>query len=285
MPKATIEGPNQYDDTKTGQLAELRKLSGISQKDAAKYFGYSDRNTVGFWERGLSAPNEEEQRGAMINYFWEKLHVRDQRFIDVWNDVIVGEWHWAGLGESDLMRNTGLHTLLKIIGEERAVKSGIEKLVAVMNNPMPILLTPEEFHVISFFRKKIANELNQEQLAYALRCSLQHGMDVPFWCKRNIDNPLALDRLNECIAKSKSRRPLLRAGFALERLSPMLKTKAITELRGSVRRISVVNPIPQQVVENAEKGTIIDFIKELRTVPGYAEIVNQVLYELIEDSD
>jgi len=76
-------------------------------------------------------------------------------------------------------------------------------------------LSWEQFEWISAYRRQLRKRLDPVELAYALRCSLQHGKNIPFWCKANSDNAKAVEVILHPIIKNYGRRPLLRAGYAL----------------------------------------------------------------------
>src|SRR5574340_434148 len=84
----------------------------------------------------------------------------------------------------------------------------------------------EEFERISDYRRQIADRLSGFDLAYGLRCSLLHGKNPPFWARVNRDNEDAVDAIVQPMVENYGRRPLLRASYAIDRLSPAMRAAA-----------------------------------------------------------
>jgi hypothetical protein len=116
------------------------------------------------------------------------------------------------------------------------------------------LLVYEDFERISEYRRQIAGRLHDFDLAYALRCSLLHGQDLPFWIRANRDNQQAVDAIVQPMAESCGRRPLLRAGYALERVAPALRTAILA--RG--RAVVPMSDMLKGVLAAAEAGRTTD---------------------------
>lgn len=280
-----------YDSSKTSLLAQLRSDADVTQQEAAEFFGLKDRGTISAWENGRWAPGEKEYRNDFILYLWSKLGVQGEAIFDVWNEIMEREWGWKHLSKPDFGTIGKLREVFRRLETEEVIRESLKNFQKAVDKPGPGLLPPEHFRVVSYYRCKIADRLDGEELAYALRCSIQHGMNVPFWSKRNKDNPLVIDYIFFCIVEQSHRRPSLRAGYALQQLEQGLKEHAINRLRVPVRRMARMSSVPmlavpQRIVESAEKGRLEEFInEELREDPTYVSIVDPVLRELLETPD
>lgn len=276
----------EINSNKTSKLASLREAKGLTQKQVADFFELKDRNTIGAWERG-EFPPAKSHRSRFISYLWDKLHIRDAELITIWSEVMEGEWGWKALSKTDFEAYPEFRTMLRIINEEEAIQDAIDTLFRAVEKPGSGLLEPQKFSQVSFFRRRIAGQLDEATLAYALRCSLQHGKDVPFWSKRNKGNLLAIDTIYQCIVEQpEQRRPLLRAGYALQQLNENLKSQAIDKLQRPLQIMADLMEIPSQIVEKARNEEILKFIREeLSHHETYKGIVNQVLLELAKEPD
>ena len=99
----------KYNPQKTVKLAEFREAAGLTQDQAAAYFGLKGkkrRDTVGGWERGQSRPGLKH-RARFITYLWDKLGLRrnQQLFWEIWREIAVTEWGWSPLGEGEIPRD------------------------------------------------------------------------------------------------------------------------------------------------------------------------------------
>jgi hypothetical protein len=116
------------------------------------------------------------------------------------------------------------------------------------------LLTYEDFERISEYRRQIAGRLHGFDLAYALRCSLLHGKNLPFWTRANRDNEPAVDAIIQPMTENCGRRPLLRAGYALERIAPELRATILARGRAVVPMTEML----KSVLDAAEAGRTTD---------------------------
>src|SRR5262245_59163014 len=94
-----------YNPTKTKLLAQARKEAGLTQREAAAYFGLMGTHghqTFGKWERGQELC-PEAHRLTFIRYLWYKLNLqRDSERMDmIWREVMVGQWDWAPLADDE----------------------------------------------------------------------------------------------------------------------------------------------------------------------------------------
>jgi hypothetical protein len=122
------------------------------------------------------------------------------------------------------------------------------------------LLPYEEFARISNYRSQVAGRLHGFDLAYALRCSLLHGENLPFWTRANRDNDQAIDAIVQPMTEDQ-RRPKLRAGYALERVAPELRATILA--RG--RAVVPMSEMLKSVLAAAEAGRTTDaWATELR---------------------
>jgi hypothetical protein len=93
----------KYDSKKLAILVELRREAGLSQHKVAEFFGMERGDSVRAWEVGTSAPHST-RRSQFIVYLLDKLGLRHnyQKFLEVWNKLIVGEWEWEPLNANEL---------------------------------------------------------------------------------------------------------------------------------------------------------------------------------------
>ncbi len=93
----------EIDAQKTQVLAVLRKEAGLNQGEVAKYFNLNRYDSVSVWERGKWPPHRKK-RVRFINYLLDKLGLRKkpERFLQLWTDVMVGEWKWDPLQTGEL---------------------------------------------------------------------------------------------------------------------------------------------------------------------------------------
>lgn len=98
MPRRVQKFP--YEKTKV--LEELRNQAGIKIEEMAEYFG-SDRDTVRDWELGYRSPHKT-RRLDLIGYLLDRLRLRrdSDRFLQIWNDVMLEEWEWEPLSRDEL---------------------------------------------------------------------------------------------------------------------------------------------------------------------------------------
>lgn len=91
------------DYQKTNQLQHLREAAGLSQQEAAVCFGLKDRRSVGDWERGKSQPHLSRYQD-FVHYLLDKLGLRKrpQEFFQLWQDLMVAEWHWPMVSSQEL---------------------------------------------------------------------------------------------------------------------------------------------------------------------------------------
>ncbi len=135
----------------------------------------------------------------------------------------------------------------------------------------------EDFEWISGHKMDFADRLSPTELAFALKCSIQHGVDLVFWSIANKDNPQAIDVVLEPIKKDKGHRPLLRAGFAIEQMSDELQQS----LAGRVRLDHVYDDVRRQVVQAALEHRTVDYWKnELIKDAEYGRFVRSLLVQV-----
>jgi hypothetical protein len=117
------------------------------------------------------------------------------------------------------------------------------------------ILDWRDFEWISNSRRELKELLDEKELAFALKCSLQHGKNIPFWCKANSKNQYAIDSIVRPIFENYGRRPLLRSGYAMENLTNDLRLEIFDRLSESVIRLKDLgNDIPFRVVNAANEG-------------------------------
>ncbi|MCB0168316.1 MAG: helix-turn-helix transcriptional regulator [Anaerolineae bacterium] len=93
----------KFDPQKLDILIELRQKAKVSQGQAAEFFKMSDYGSIANWESGRSKP-WGRRRPDFIIYLVDKLGLRHdyQQFLNVWNAVMVEEWLWEPLTDSEL---------------------------------------------------------------------------------------------------------------------------------------------------------------------------------------
>jgi len=93
----------------------------------------------------------------------------------------------------DLIRAVALENLLNLAGPGLAkaqLRRGASEWRALGSRRV---MDWQQFERLSDFRRQIRLQLDESELAYALRCSIQHGKNLPFWCKANSANARAID--------------------------------------------------------------------------------------------
>jgi len=127
------------------------------------------------------------------------------------------------------------------------------------------LLSFDEFERVSEYRRQIADLLTASDLAYGLRCSIQHGKNLPFWSRANSNNEAAIDAIVFPFEHNCGRRPVLRAGYALERLGLTLRETALRRVRNlalpdAMRRevLAAADSCRSAEAWNAELKTYLD---------------------------
>ena len=98
---------DKYDSRHTTILAELREQAGLTQDQAAGYFGldgHKRRDSVGSWERGGGRPRQK-LRAKFIEYLLDELRLRysPEMFTKVWTEVMVKQWHWLPLSQAETL--------------------------------------------------------------------------------------------------------------------------------------------------------------------------------------
>lgn len=201
-------------------------------------------------------------------------------------------WQWL-----DYFEIRGYEKLLNAL-EERILNVGINK--EIENNTSTTLtsmlhllkngcknnklLTQVDFDWISDSRRDLIMFLDNKELAFALKCSLQHGKNIPFWSKANSKNTIAMDSIVKPIIENYGRRPLLRSGYALENLTNDLKQNIYKRLSESINKLKDMgNDIPFKIVNAANNGKTLelwknDFLKD----PAYGALIKQVIQEISE---
>jgi len=144
------------------------------------------------------------------------------------------------------------------------------------------LIAFEQFEWISAYRQQLRKRLDATELAYALRCSLQHGENIPFWCKANADNARAIEVILQPILEQYGRRPLLRAGYALEKLSEPLRNLATAQANAA----GVTEDVRKRVITAAAEGrTTVFWQNEVKGDAYYGSFIDQLFREIDEPED
>ncbi|MFQ5855444.1 MAG: tetratricopeptide repeat protein [Anaerolineae bacterium] len=93
----------RFDSQKLAVLADLRRAAGLSQSQVAEFFGMQHRDSVSAWELGKRRPHPT-RRSRFIVYLLDKLGLRrdGQRFLEVWDAVLIGECGWQPLSDEEL---------------------------------------------------------------------------------------------------------------------------------------------------------------------------------------
>ena len=84
-------------------LVLFRKQANLSQRQAAAFFDMTRYGSLADWESGKSKPRVT-RRPQFIVYLIDKLGLRNnyQQFLEIWNDVMVEEWAWDPLTDTEL---------------------------------------------------------------------------------------------------------------------------------------------------------------------------------------
>jgi hypothetical protein len=109
------------------------------------------------------------------------------------------------------------------------------------------------FQEVNLYGDELLGALDRPAMAFMLRVALHYGIDFVYWVQRNGSNQSAVPVLIETLVGTE-RRPIFRAGFALEHVSPDLRDRIFVEVRrrhGSDVRVSTV-------LDAAEQGRTLD---------------------------
>jgi transcriptional regulator with XRE-family HTH domain len=84
-------------------LQRLREAARLSQCQVAAHFNLRDRRSIGAWETGKSRPHVRH-REQFRRYLLDALGLRPhpQLFLRIWQEIMVEEWTWPPLDESNL---------------------------------------------------------------------------------------------------------------------------------------------------------------------------------------
>lgn len=95
----------RYNDQKTKILIYLREAAGLSFEQVAGYFGLENKKSVADWEQGYDSP-PQAFRSKFIIYLRESLNLRRnrKRFLQVWDEIMVGEWNWDSLNSDEMLQ-------------------------------------------------------------------------------------------------------------------------------------------------------------------------------------
>ena len=96
----------KYEYAKTEILALVRRRAGLSQDKAAEFIGLTGRkrrDAVSAWELGYGQP-QKRRRAEFILYLLDELNLRRNpgQLRQIWDDVMVGQWHWKSLSPEEL---------------------------------------------------------------------------------------------------------------------------------------------------------------------------------------
>jgi ABC-type oligopeptide transport system substrate-binding subunit len=102
-------GKHRPDLRKLQILVELREAANLTQDQVGASLGLEGakrRDSVRAWETGASCP-ALKRRPDFIVYLLDGLRLRNdpQRFLQVWDDIMVGEWGWRPLTEDEWRKN------------------------------------------------------------------------------------------------------------------------------------------------------------------------------------
>ncbi len=102
-----MSGTRKCNPTVTEKLAKMRmrrpNRGKVSQEKAAAFFGSKNVDFIGEWERGEVCP-DKTRRSDIIRYLCDLLQLRETELKEVWDAVMVGEWHWENLNSDELHR-------------------------------------------------------------------------------------------------------------------------------------------------------------------------------------
>ncbi|NVN96016.1 MAG: toll/interleukin-1 receptor domain-containing protein [Bacteroidetes bacterium] len=206
--------------------------------------------------------------------------------------IRLSKWQW--LNYFEIKGHEKLVNALK----KRCLEIGVAKEVAnkepnILTSILDIfkngcrnnkMLTQVDFDWISDSRRELYALLDDKELAFALKCSLQHGKNIPFWCKVNSKNPCAIDSIIKPIFENCGRRPLLRSGYAMENLIDDLRQKTFDRLSESINKLKDMgNDIPFKIVDAARNRRTLelwknDFLNDLT----YGTVIKQLIQEISE---
>jgi hypothetical protein len=201
-------------------------------------------------------------------------------------------WQWL-----DYFESNGHEKLLNSLNK-RCLDVGVINNVdnKVPNSLIPILkqfqnackinkiLACNAFQWISNSRREIQDFLDDKEKAFALKCSLQHGKNIPFWCNVNSKNPYAIESIITPIFENHGRRPLLRSGFAMENLIKNLRKEAYERISESIIKLkNMDNDVPLKIVNAAMNDETLELWRNnFFNDPTYGTIIKQLIQEVSE---
>jgi hypothetical protein len=204
----------------------------------------------------------------------------------------LSKWHWVNYFEID-----GHERLLNAL-KQRCVEI---EIVDQFENKVPSSLLPllklfrhayktqkildwKDFDWVSNSRRELIAYLDDKEKAFALKCSLQHGKNIPFWCKINSKNPCSIESIKAPILENYGRRPLLRSGFAMENLTKDLKQEVYDSLSETIETIkNMGNEIPFKIVNAAMNQKTLELWKNnFFNDSTYGSIIKQLIQEVSE---
>lgn len=206
----------------------------------------------------------------------------------------LSKWQWVNYFDDN--GHEKLVTALKkrcteldiVHPQNNSTNSGVTPLLqliqtACLNNK---LMSWSDFNWVSNSRRDLTAYINDYELAFALKCALQHGKNLPFWCKSNSNNSSAIESIISPIYENYGRRPLLRAGFAMEKLNNDLKKVAYDKSKDHAEKLREMgNDIPLKVINAALAGSTLELWKnELQSDSAYKDIIRQLIQEISESA-
>jgi tetratricopeptide (TPR) repeat protein len=126
-------------------LVELREAANLTQDKAGALLGLEGakrRDSVRAWETGTSCP-ALKRRPDFIVYLLDGLRLRNdlKRFLQVWDDIMVGEWGWRPLSEEEWRHNLPGRELPQVATPARpslyrAVEQATSAVAPVLTSPV-----------------------------------------------------------------------------------------------------------------------------------------------------
>ena len=112
----------------------------------------------------------------------------------------------------------------------------------------------DDYKKITAYSDELGNELDNQKLAFMLKCALWYGHDVVYWAERNKENNEIIPILLEALQRPE-RRPFYRTGLAIEHLSLDFRDAVIKHIREQLPD----NKEVETIVNKAEKNETLKF--------------------------
>ncbi|MEX1020918.1 MAG: hypothetical protein WDZ49_14745 [Litorilinea sp.] len=152
--------------------------------------------------------------------------------------------------------------------------------------------SPENYQMfkrISGYRRQICAELSTKELAHALTCSIQHGVNIPFWRRVNVSNLQAVEAILYHLGTDTGIRTFLRAGWVLEGMKKDVQWNIVRKIDNYFENIARNGSlVPKMVLDAAVQGNTAELWKMFRqdaTYRDYGRYIDRLIREISESDE